>query len=102
MHKFTISLKNIPFQITKKKKKNLKLSHKRWNKTIKGKKINKPDRTRGRGEGETPRTKHQAVENGDRLTASGGGWRLWLQEIDFILRGLSGTPKEFLARHLVT
>ena len=47
-------------------------------------------------------TKHQAVENGDRLTASGRGWRLWLQEIDFILRGLSGTPKEFLARHLVT
>ena len=39
------------------------------------KKINKPDRTRGRGEGETPRTKHQAVQNGDRLTASGGGWR---------------------------
>ena len=35
--------------------------------------INKPDRKRGRGEGETPRTKHQAVENGDRLTASGGG-----------------------------
>lgn len=35
---------------------------------------------------------------------SGLRWvgRSGMQEIDFILRGLSGTPKEFLARHLVT
>ena len=30
--------------------------------------------------GETPRTKHQAIENRDRLTASGGGWRLTRRE----------------------